>query len=302
MKYFEEYVNEFQEYYCTIGEFENEDLVLLLYRKLPEPWRTTVKEDIELRPLERFSVGGCVERIRSLMCEQCKANIRSKAAKKHLKSSDNFCTKLIDVPTNWGCEEEKKKRRPFQKRFKRNDKKNWRFKKSSNYSRDRRNPKKRFFKRKSTEPGKKKTCRCWLCKSEGHYANECPKKDKRNSKALFEEYDSVVKIANMEGFEIAYSEDEDNMSVYSAWSEEDSSSEDSDLDFEEEECECRPICLLQVVNWEENTAKIPISSSYRVNPGTFICDHCQCHEEDGLPMYYEESGNTYHKESLLGAR
>ena len=37
MKYFEEYVNEFQEYYCTIGEFENEDLVLFLYRKLPEP-------------------------------------------------------------------------------------------------------------------------------------------------------------------------------------------------------------------------------------------------------------------------
>ena len=103
----------------------------------------------------------------------------------------------------------------------------------------------------------------------------------------------------MKGYEIAYSEDEDNMSVYSAWSEKDSSSVDSDLDSEEEECECRPICLLQVVNWEENTAKSPISSSYRMNPGTFICDHCQCHEADGLPMYCEESGNIYHRECFI---
>ena len=54
MKYFEEYVNEFQEYYCTTGETDNEDLIYLLYRKLPEPWRTAVEESIEQKPLSGY--------------------------------------------------------------------------------------------------------------------------------------------------------------------------------------------------------------------------------------------------------
>ncbi|MDD0160952.1 hypothetical protein PSY24_23525, partial [Shigella flexneri] len=55
MRYFEEYLNEFQEYYCTIGELENTDLVNLLHRKLPKPWRTAVRESIAEKPIERFS-------------------------------------------------------------------------------------------------------------------------------------------------------------------------------------------------------------------------------------------------------
>ena len=37
MGYFEEYLNEFQQYYCTIGELDDTNLVNLLHRKLHAP-------------------------------------------------------------------------------------------------------------------------------------------------------------------------------------------------------------------------------------------------------------------------
>ena len=75
-------------------------------------------------------------------------------------------------------------------------------------------PRKRFFKRKkkSDSPSKGvKQCRCWLCKAEGHYANECPKRDKRASKILIAEYGEAIEFANLKGLEVAYS-DEENVS------------------------------------------------------------------------------------------
>ena len=40
-------------------------------------------------------------------------------------------------------------------------------------------------------------------------------------------------------------------------------------------------------------------SSYCVNPGTFVCDYCQCLETNGLPMFCESTGFTYHKECFI---
>ncbi|XP_050379767.1 uncharacterized protein LOC126797133 [Argentina anserina] len=51
MRYFEEYTNEFQNYYCKIGDIDNEDLVRTYYRKLPEPWNDAVAQSIEENPL-----------------------------------------------------------------------------------------------------------------------------------------------------------------------------------------------------------------------------------------------------------
>ena len=41
------------------------------------------------------------------------------------------------------------------------------------------------------------------------------------------------------------------------------------------------------------------TSSYKVHPGTFRCDYCQCYERNGISMYCQESGKTYHKECFL---
>lgn len=35
--------------------------------------------------------------------------------------------------------------------------------------------------------------RCWLCKVEGHYVNECSNKEKKNFKIFMEEYEAVIK-------------------------------------------------------------------------------------------------------------
>ncbi|KAL6194743.1 hypothetical protein ACLB2K_035819 [Fragaria x ananassa] len=62
MRYFEEYTNEFQTYYCTIGDIENNDLIRTYYRKLPEPWNDAVSQSLEENPLQYFTVGGIAER------------------------------------------------------------------------------------------------------------------------------------------------------------------------------------------------------------------------------------------------
>ena len=65
--YFEEYLNEFQQYYCTIGDLDNTNLVNLLHRKLPALWNMAIAESMAERPLHRFTVGEVAERIRELL-------------------------------------------------------------------------------------------------------------------------------------------------------------------------------------------------------------------------------------------
>lgn len=158
-------------------------------------------------------------------------------AKKQLTGVDNFCYKVLDTSTNQGCNgpkyQKKKKENTFSKHIRRNQNRNWKFKKSSNFRKDKKFPLRKFFKKKSSyEKPEKKSCICWLCKAEGHYANECPTKEKRTSKALLEEYEDIIKTVNTKGYEVVYSEDEDSKSVYPAYTEEESSS-DSDMSSEE---------------------------------------------------------------------
>ncbi|GKA14401.1 putative transcription factor interactor and regulator CCHC(Zn) family protein [Tanacetum coccineum] len=61
----------------------------------------------------------------------------------------------------------------------------------------------KYFKKSSKEPpekycpkGKeKKKCRCWTCNEEGHYSNECPKKDQYPTKV------KMCRIAFLQGYE-----------------------------------------------------------------------------------------------------
>ncbi|XP_050384515.1 uncharacterized protein LOC126801096 [Argentina anserina] len=84
MRYFEEYTNEFQNYYCTIRDIDNEDLVRTYYEKLQEPWNDVVAQSIEENPLSFFTVGGIAEKVRDLLRRQCVENRKSKTVKKHV--------------------------------------------------------------------------------------------------------------------------------------------------------------------------------------------------------------------------
>nr|XP_011459701.1 PREDICTED: uncharacterized protein LOC101311728 [Fragaria vesca subsp. vesca] len=103
MRYFEEYTNEFQNYYYTIGDIENDDLIRTYYRKLPEPWNDTVAQSLEENPLQYFTERGIAERVRDLLRKQCTKNKKSKTAKKQLRGIENMCLKILDTPTQWGC-------------------------------------------------------------------------------------------------------------------------------------------------------------------------------------------------------
>ncbi|KAL6189333.1 hypothetical protein ACLB2K_040722 [Fragaria x ananassa] len=308
MRYFEEYTNEFQNYYCTIGDIENNDLIRTYYRKLPEPWNDAVAQSLEENPLQYFTVGGIAERVRDLLRKQCTENRKSKTAKKQLRGVENMCPKILDTPTQWGCHMQERK---YKKRFSGNkqnknfaSKKKYKFRRKPEYKKEQSSQtssRKRFFKRKKKtnfSSREEKKCRCWLCKAEGHYANECPKKDKRSSKALIAEYDEAIEYANIKGFEVAYS-DEENESIYSleypSDSETESASENSEED--EEEIGQRPIFVLQIQNWKEENSDI--ISTFHPNPGRFICDYCKCDDNNTIPMYCENTGETYHRECFI---
>ncbi|KAL6125613.1 hypothetical protein ACLB2K_073669 [Fragaria x ananassa] len=163
-------------------------------------------------------------------------------------------------------------------------------------------PRSRFFKRKKNiNPSSRevKKCRCWLCKAEGHDANECPKKNKRSSKALIAEYDEAIEYVNLKGFEIAYS-DEENESIYSleypSESETESASESSEEE-EEEDTGYRPIFLLQIQNWKEETSDI--ISTFNPNPGKFTCDYCNCDDNNTIPYTVKVQEKLIIKNVLL---
>ncbi|KAL6130306.1 hypothetical protein ACLB2K_068687 [Fragaria x ananassa] len=306
MRYFEEYTNEFQNYYCTIGDIESNDLIRTYYRKLPEPWNDAVAQSLEENPLQYFTVGGIAERVRDLLRKQCTENRKSKSAKKQLGGVENMCPKILDTPTQWGCHiSEKKYRRNFSSSKQKSNfasKKKYKFRKSSGYQKrqsSQTSPKKKFFRRKPDSGSKEtKKCRCWLCKAEGHYANECPKKDKRTSKVLLAEYEEAIDYANLKGFEVVYY-DEENESIYSLEYPSDSETESTSEGSEEDEKEIghRPIFVLQIQNWKEGNTDI--ISTFHPNPGKFVCDYCECDDDSTIPMYCETTGETYHRECFI---
>ncbi|KAL6205766.1 hypothetical protein ACLB2K_023018 [Fragaria x ananassa] len=197
---------------------------------------------------------GIAEKVRDLLRKQCTENKKSKTAKKQLRGVENMCPKILDTPTQWGCHipTERNHRRKFSgtkhnKKFA--SKKKYKFRKRPEYNKEQSSqtsPRKRFFKRKkmaNSSSREVKKCRCWLCKADGHYANECPKKDKRSSKALIAEYDEAIEYANLKSFEVAYS-DEENESIYSLEYPSDSETESASESSEEEDIGYRHIFLL----------------------------------------------------------
>lgn len=155
MKYFEEYFNEYQKYYCCIGELDNTAYINAFSLKFPEPWRSAVDRSLVENSLEIYTLGSLAERVREVMREQCYANLKARMTKKQLKGVQDMCPKILETPTNWGCLESRErtkfskkksfyKKRPFQK-------KNYRFKKISDYQKGKKFPNKKIFKKKFLE-------------------------------------------------------------------------------------------------------------------------------------------------------
>ena len=125
---------------------------------------------------------------------------------KRLKKFNKRCCGIIgEKPTDYGCKPVYKKssKKKYLKRYKFQKKKKS-FK-----------PGKYFRKKKDSQKDKskfcpkgKKSCRCWLCNIEGHYANECP--NRRNSSDKVK----LLEFAEDNGFEPIEDKFDDYIKVY----------------------------------------------------------------------------------------
>ncbi|GJX47703.1 putative transcription factor interactor and regulator CCHC(Zn) family protein [Tanacetum coccineum] len=115
-----------------------------------------------------------------------------------LKSlSKSCCENIVDMENlDIGRTKNERKKNFYNKKLKKRYKTSWKQK------RKRFSPGK-YFKKSTKEPpekycpkGKeKKKCRCWTCNEEGHYSNECPKKDQYPTKV------KMCRIAFLQGYE-----------------------------------------------------------------------------------------------------
>ena len=85
------------------------------------------------------------------------------------------------------------KRKGFSKKRRKYKWKPW--KKNKTFSKK----KKYIRKKKPTSVSKKKTCKCYICNQEGHYAPKCSKKEKSAKK--------MIKVFEEQDFEIIYGEE-----------------------------------------------------------------------------------------------
>lgn len=168
MCYLDEFICEFREAYYKLDEDRKKTAREILFTKLPKNIGQEIRQIFGIRLLEgtaEDTLGSIIYLIKEWLKHRCTERIKKKEAKIAL------C-----------CEEERQKRRKYRKEKKWKKTKPKFFKK--NFKR------KRFFRKKPRYekkdkycPKGKKSCKCWLCQEEGHYANECPKRDKQKKES-----------------------------------------------------------------------------------------------------------------------
>ncbi|TYI71695.1 hypothetical protein E1A91_D07G006900v1 [Gossypium mustelinum] len=210
----------------------------LFFQKFPPTW----KEELEKRYDTEMTSGritdnlaGRIRNLQELMEEKCKTEALSKDMQKFANNKPCCDPAMIDIPNKWGCSKtgctpatrkspvKRRKYKRYKKRFKskryKPNKRQYKKRKSSK----KKDNNKRYtegydnqknYKKKDDCPRGKKSCKCWLCKEEGHYANECPSRKQYNK--TYREILNVYKL----GYEPLESEPDDYDSVYESTTDE----------------------------------------------------------------------------------
>nr|WPF45133.1 coat protein [Hibiscus soymovirus] len=218
-----------REQYYLLKENQRTDLLAIVKSKLPYPMVKYIEEQLT-NPLRRSRVQtlGLIERF----AKEYRQNLCiSKVERRYIDKVDiRCCKKLEEVPQEYGCSKPyKRKHKKYFKRYKPRRYKTYRKPWKSYY-------KKRFRKQLSPKkknkycPSGKKNCRCWLCQEEGHYANECPNKDKYKNK------NNKLKMIFALGFEPIeeniQTDEEIDFDLYSLESETESEYSSTDVEYE----------------------------------------------------------------------
>nr|WNH14478.1 coat protein [Physostegia virginiana caulimovirus 2] len=127
-----------------------------------------------------YSLMFATEIVRAEIAKICDLQKKGKQLRKFNKCCPDLSTQ---ADYRFGCYDKNSRRKPKKHSSKKKSKKLRRVwkKRKNKFS-----PGKYFFDKKTKKPnfcpaGKKK-CRCWICTEEGHYANECPNRNKHSEK------------------------------------------------------------------------------------------------------------------------
>lgn len=217
MCYFQDFKCHFQKYYYLLPHELREPFKEIFITKLPHPLGQTIKEKFNQRKQAQTipdTLGGIIKIIEDYQIELC----TQKSSEKLVRQTTKCCDQFIDVPQAFGCRKYPSRRGNTKRRQTTFITKRKPYYNSQKYSfRKRRfNPKnrERYFKKQGVNekkkycPEKKSTCKCWLCHAEGHYANDCPKRNQRTEKVKF-----LEQINNI-GLEPVESDDSDHENRY----------------------------------------------------------------------------------------
>nr|WCL16044.1 coat protein [Chrysanthemum yellow edge associated virus 2] len=175
MCYLDQYTCTFQsKYYLLKADTQalHQDLI---FQKLPPLVSIEAQKYFEEQlqnGLTTNTLGARIKSIKDWQTEQCNKKLIKQQAQITL-----CCNKAQNIPPQFGCYKPKKLYKyKYKKRFIRRRKYNNSYYKNNNFFRRRRDTNKKYTKNQKYCPNKKKDCKCWLCKEDGHYANECPKR------------------------------------------------------------------------------------------------------------------------------
>nr|WCL16036.1 coat protein [Chrysanthemum yellow edge associated virus 1] len=198
MCYLNEYVCTFQSKYYLLQKDTQALYTDLIFQKLPPLVSLEIQQyyDAQLtQGLVTNTLGARIKAIHDWQTEQCNKKLIKKQAQITL-----CCNKAQNIPPQFGCYKPKKPYKyRYKKRFLQHKKYKKSFYKNKNYFRRRRDyNNKKYTKNQKFCPTNKKDCKCWLCKEDGHYANECPK---RRTKDIAKPMIDMLNFATQEDLE-----------------------------------------------------------------------------------------------------
>ncbi|XP_048229564.1 uncharacterized protein LOC125370031 [Ricinus communis] len=182
--YFHEFVCQYEKYYYSLNSSDYDAYIELFINKIPYPVNVIIKEKYQAGIRENSTpktLGGVIRIVDQYIAEQC----LQQTMKKQTYSAVKCCNKYENiVPLTFGCRTERKQ-------FKKNRqyKKFPKWKKRRFYKPWKQKYRNKYFQKKQTRkqkycPKGKKTCKCWLCQEEGHYANNCPRKQQQSKEKV----------------------------------------------------------------------------------------------------------------------
>ena len=174
----EKFICEYQKYYYQINNQTKEIYKEIFIDKLPYPLNAEIKRIWNEKPTETANtLGGIIQVVYNTLRENC---LKRETIRQLNRGSNALCCNIpeLEIPGKYGCE------KPTRRNYRRNKP---RIRRVNPRKKAYRNNNKKYFRKKKQTPRKycpkgKKNCECWLCNDEGHYANECPKKNENKKK------------------------------------------------------------------------------------------------------------------------